>query len=391
MCQGGSRHLTLRWMGDGPEALTREVPAESKGLWSERKAALRVCDLFAGLGGFSCGALEAGAEVVLAIDSDPVPLKLLGANSPQTITVVATLGKDPVKIPPAGPDFHIHMSTPCTELSIARRGNTTLAVNTGLDMIRWAVELVLNRGDYSWSLENVSTKTTRALLIELEAAYPDRVAFGVFDSADFGAPQSRVRLIAGNPRLIRMLQGMPCARRVSVRDAFVKQGEALPASYYKNQTRSHSGAPTMRTIETQSFTVCAGHALTWCHADGKTVHVMTARESAILMGFPLSWRLPKGSRVSQQAVGNAVCVALSKAITLAAIAVQKGEAAVTVAEPPARALPPPATKKRRFKGISSEKHHSILRRLDELERAVHICRDKDASAPEPPPAPAAPF
>ena len=122
MCQGGSRHLTLRWMGDGPEALTREVPAESKGLWSERKAALRVCDLFAGLGGFSCGALEAGAEVVLAIDSDPVPLKLLGANSPQTITVVATLGKDPVKIPPAGPDFHIHMSTPCTELSIARRG-----------------------------------------------------------------------------------------------------------------------------------------------------------------------------------------------------------------------------------------------------------------------------
>ena len=53
---------------------------------------LRVVDLFAGLGGMTCGALEAGASVVLAVDSDPVPLKLLGANTPATTTVVATLG-----------------------------------------------------------------------------------------------------------------------------------------------------------------------------------------------------------------------------------------------------------------------------------------------------------
>ena len=41
----------------------------------------------------TCGALEAGAEVVLAVDSDPVPLKILGANAPHTTTVVATLGE----------------------------------------------------------------------------------------------------------------------------------------------------------------------------------------------------------------------------------------------------------------------------------------------------------
>ena len=57
----------------------------------------------------TCGALEAGASVVLAVDSDPVPLKLLGANTPATTTVVATLGegRDEVSLPPAGPDLHV--------------------------------------------------------------------------------------------------------------------------------------------------------------------------------------------------------------------------------------------------------------------------------------------
>ena len=320
---------------------------------------MRVCDLFAGIGGFTCGALEAGANVVLAVDSDPAPLKLLGANAPRTKTVVATLGKEAVELPPAAPDLHVHMSTPCTTLSMARGGKATTASDTGLQMIRWAVEFVLERGDHSWSLENVATKATRALFSELEAAHPERVAWAVFDSADFGAPQSRVRLIAGPKKLIRMLQGMPCLRRVSVRDAFAERGEVPPAGYCKNQTRSHGGDPTMRTVEAQSFTVCAGHALTWCHSNGKTVRVMTARDSSVLMGFPPSWRLPKGSRVSQRAVGNAVCVALSKAITLAAIAVLNGDAVVTT--------PPTPIKKRAIAEVSRGEYDALRRRVDKLE------------------------
>ena len=323
---------------------------------------MRVCDIFAGIGGFTCGALAAGANVVLAVDSDPAPLKLLGANAPRTKTVVATLGKEAVELPPAAPDLHVHMSTPCTTLSMGRRGKATTASDTGLQMIRWAVEFVLERGDHSWSLENVATKATRALFSELEAAHPERVAWAVFDSADFGAPQSRVRLIAGPKKLIRMLQGMPCSRRVSVRDAFAERGEVPPANHCKNQTRSHGGGPTMRTVEAQSHTVCSGHALTWCHPDGKTVRVMTARDSSVLMGFPSSWRLPKGSRVSQRAVGNAVCVALSKAITLAAIAVLNGDAVV--------ATPPTPIKKRAIAEVSRGEFDALRRRVDTLEERV---------------------
>ena len=331
---------------------------------------MRVVDLFCGLGGMTCGALEAGAEVVLAVDSDPVPLKILGANAPHTTTVVATLGEgcDEVSLPPAAPDLHVHLSTPCTELSAARRCTNADAAG-GLAMIHWAVNYVLGRNDCSWSLENVPTKATRALMAELVAAHSDRVAYGVFDSADFGAPQNRLRLLAGPPKLIRMLQGIPCARRVSVRDAFNRAGEELPAGYCKNQTRSQSGGPTMRPVETQSFTVCAGHALTWCDARGGTVRVMTARDSATLMGFPSTWALPKGSRAAQRAVGNAVCVALSKAIVLAAVAVQKGEASVPGEAVTAPAAPSPApTKTPRAFEVSYKQYRRLRRRVEALEK-----------------------
>jgi len=344
---------------------------------------MRVVDLFAGLGGMTCGAIEAGAEVVLAVDSDPTPLKVLGANAPQTTIIVATLGegRDEVSLPPAAPDLHVHLSTPCTEISVARRG-TSADTTGGLQMIRWAVSFALDRNEHSWSLENVPTKATRALMAELVAANPKRVAFGVFDSADFGAPQSRRRLIAGPPKVIRMLQGIPYARRVSVRDAFNRAGKELPAAYCKNQTRSQNGRPTMRGVETQSFTVCAGHALTWCDADGKTVSVMTARDSAILMGFPLTYTLPKGSRAAQRAVGNAMCVALSKAIVLAAIAVQKGDTAVsveTIAVPEALP-PPPPTKKRPAFELSHRQYRRLLRRVEALEGGMPISSTQHGDA-----------
>ena len=344
---------------------------------------MRVVDLFAGLGGMTCGAIEAGAEVVLAVDSDPTPLKVLGANAPQTTIIVATLGegRDEVSLPPAAPDLHVHLSTPCTEISVARRG-TSADTTGGLQMIRWAVSFALERNEHSWSLETVPTKATRALMAELVAANPKRVAFGVFDSADFGAPQSRRRLIAGPPKVIRMLHGIPYARRVSVRDAFNRAGKELPAAYCKNQTRSQNGGPTMRGVETQSFTVCAGHALTWCDADGKTMKVMTARDSAILMGFPSAWALPQGCRAAQRAVGNAMCVALSKAIVLAAIAVQKGEPAVlveTIPVPKAPAPPPTPIKKRSPFELSHKQYRRLRRRVEALEGGMSISKKLNTS------------
>ena len=53
---------------------------------------MQVCDLFCGLGGFSAGAIEAGAEVILGVDRGSVPLKLWAANVPGGRAKLATLG-----------------------------------------------------------------------------------------------------------------------------------------------------------------------------------------------------------------------------------------------------------------------------------------------------------
>ena len=191
-------------------------------------------------------------------------------------------------------------------------------------MLKWSLDLVLKRGDHSWSLENVSTPKTRAVLTEYASKFPGRVSFASLDAADFGAAQSRIRLIAGPPQLIKLLQEMPSARRVSVREAFALQGLAVPATCFKNQTRSRDGTPCRRSVEEQAFTVCASHALTWVEHDGRTVKVMSAQDSAVLMGFKASWRLAKGSRNAQRMVGNALCVPMARAIVEAAISIETG-------------------------------------------------------------------
>lgn len=283
---------------------------------------MQVVDLFCGVGGFSAGAIDAGAAVVLGSDKDSVPLKLWAANVPGGRAMLATLGSDDgdlIELPPPSPLVHIHSSPPCTDLSSVRHGSAA-NVEGGVQTLRWALDLVLERGDHSWSIENVSTPTTRAVLTEYAERFPDRVGFATLDAAEFGAAQTRIRLIAAPPKLIKLLQEMPSARRVSVREAFESRGLEVPATHFKNQTRNRDGTPCVRSVEEQSFTVCASHALTWCDREGKTYKVMTARESAILMGFAPTWRLPKGSRNAQRAVGNAMCVLMSKAIMEAALA-----------------------------------------------------------------------
>ena len=142
----------------------------------------------------------------MGVDHDPVPLKLWSANVPGGRAVLTSLGPsdDTVMLPPPSPHLHVHASTPCTDLSPARgRSATPADVAPGVRMLRWALDLVLKRGDHSWSLENVSTPKTREVLADYAARFPEKVAFATLDAADFGSPQTRIRLIAGPPALIK--------------------------------------------------------------------------------------------------------------------------------------------------------------------------------------------
>ena len=112
--------------------------------------------------------------------------------------------------------------------------------------------------------------------------------------------------------------------------------------------------------------MCASHALTWCDRDGKSVRVMTPTESAVLMGFPREWRLPHGSRVSQRAVGNALCVEMSMAIMETSIKLK------TETPPPAlnAAAKRPADAQSTSEYDTAEELHRILKRLRRMERVL---------------------
>ena len=165
------------------------------------------------------------------------------------------------------------------------------------------------------------------------------------------------------------------ARRVSVREAFTTVGLQLPATHFKNQTRSRAGGPCMRSVQEQSFTVCASHGLTWCDAGGATGRVMTARESAVLMGFQTTWRLPQGSRAAQRAVGNALCVAQSKAIVQVAISILSGEPVPVLPLPTSQTEPLAKPQEMHSRTIvnratKDKDHRKLCKRVRALEAVV---------------------
>ena len=99
---------------------------------------------------------------------------------------------------------------------------------------------------------------------------------------------------------------------------------------------------------------------------------LTVVEGAALMGFPVWWALPSGSRAGLRAVGNAVPPPLAKAVMACA-------AKAAVAAPPAPPAPPaqepaPPAPPKHGRGASNElsrlhrKLRRLIRRVDALER-----------------------
>ena len=215
-----------------------------------RAPPMRLVDAYCGTGGWSAGAIAAGCTPVLGIDCDHTPLQLWAANcAPAGRAACATLGTDePVDWPAAAPDVHVHLSPPCTSLSKARAGSASASsVAAALEAVRWCVQLVLERGYASWSLENVATPAVLACVAELARLHPVRVAYVVLDAADYGVPSNRVRLIASTPEVVRALKEMP-VRRVSVADAFAAAGLPLPAQFLKSNTTNRDGSPCVRSV-----------------------------------------------------------------------------------------------------------------------------------------------
>lgn len=168
---------------------------------------LTVIDLFCGAGGFSEGFRQVGFDVTFAVDNWNPALEAHKVNQPETETVKADLEKEflteeEIRARFPRPDVLIG-GPPCTEFSGSKRGGSG-DVAKGMKLVfalfRFAQVL---RPKY-WVMENVPRLlqtlpdhvTLREMGLKEEGIFriPRR---SIFNSADFGAPQKRMRLLSG--------------------------------------------------------------------------------------------------------------------------------------------------------------------------------------------------
>ena len=152
-----------------------------------------VIDLFCGMGGFSQGAIEAGAKVVLAVDLWEEALLVHAKNHPDTPIKRMTLGekyhfslfkREVEKWRKLGYHVHIHGSPPCQALSNASSRNP----EEGMPLVIWFLDCVKFADPDSWSMENV---------VPVRKRLPEGTPSVILNSADFGVAQTRRRCFAG--------------------------------------------------------------------------------------------------------------------------------------------------------------------------------------------------
>jgi len=155
------------------------------------KPLIQVIDLFCGGGGFTQGAINAGSQVVLAVDCWQPALDIHEANSPDVPTAKIELGGSIIETAivlrrslTSGCHFHLHGSPPCQNISNASNGDP----EDGMVLVRWFLDLVEYMQPDSWSMENV---------VPMAKRLPKGTPYVKLNSADFGVPQTRNRIFAG--------------------------------------------------------------------------------------------------------------------------------------------------------------------------------------------------
>ena len=152
-----------------------------------------VVDLFCGVGGFTQGAIDAGAEVILSVDAWDEACEVHRANHPDTRIDCIELGNplwykwllsflEPYR---GTHQIHLHGSPPCQALSNASSRNP----EEGMPLVIWFLNLVKSVQPDSWSMENV---------VPVRKRLPEGTPSVVLNSAYYGVPQTRSRCYAGS-------------------------------------------------------------------------------------------------------------------------------------------------------------------------------------------------
>jgi len=287
-------------------------------------------DLFAGAGGFSTAARQAGVKVLWCANHWPAAVAAHAANHPSTIHACQDLHQADFTQAPA---HDILLASPSCQGHARARGKerpshdaaraTAWAVVTCAKVHRPKAVIVENVPEFlDWVLYPAWVAAMQALGYVLEPH--------VCNSADYGVPQERIRVIivATRGRPLGLVQ--PKLPHVPARDiidlstgnwsAINKPGRAAATleriangraahgrefliSYYGNTRTGRSLDRPIGTITTKAR---------WAVVSGDRMRMLTREETIKAMGFPADYALPPDTTLSTHLLGNAVPPAMAQ-------------------------------------------------------------------------------
>lgn len=286
-------------------------------------------DLFAGLGGWSTGAKQAGVDVLWAANHWPEAVKWHSANHPTTEHVCQDLHQADWTQVPA---HDIMLASPCCQGHSNARGkangnpqhdasrSTAWAVVSASEFHKQELVIVENVAEFlDWSLYPAWAMAMESLGYSLSPH--------IVDCADLGVPQNRIRLFivctrSKNGLILDLpeLEHKPAssfidfdtgkwselnkpgraeatlARAAAGRKSF---GDRFVMPYYK----SGSGK-TGRSLDRPIGTITT--KARWGVVDGSRMRMLTVDETLVAMSFDKDIERPKQNYLTVHLAGNAV-------------------------------------------------------------------------------------
>jgi len=286
-------------------------------------------DLFAGLGGWSTGARDAGVKVLWAANHWPVAVEWHSANHPDTQHICQDLQQARWEDAPA---HDLLLASPCCQGHSKARGKSS--GNPQHDASRstaWAVVSALeyHRPELG-GIENVPEFLDWPLYPAWEAAVRAlgyQIAPHIVDCADLGVPQHRVRLFlvltkSKAPLNLQLQQhkhvpartfidfdagkwaaiekpGRAESTLTRVKNGRARFGDRFVMPYYG----SGSGL-TGRSLDRPIGTITTLDR--WAIVDGDRMRMISANEALAAQSFPKTTKRPDSHRLTLHMAGNAV-------------------------------------------------------------------------------------
>jgi DNA (cytosine-5)-methyltransferase 1 len=289
---------------------------------------MNAVDLFAGLGGFSEGATQAGCRVVWAANHWQAAVDIHAQNHPDTSHACQDLHQqDWTKVP--SHDLLL-ASWACQGFSRAR--GTDKPHHDAMRSTAWAVVSAIEcHRPYAFIGENVP-EFARWQLFPVWCSAMHALGYAltpmILDAADHGVPQHRLRLFIVGTRTKYPIE-LQLPRREHIPASSVVNFNVGKWSAVGKATRAHK---TLLRIEAgrqaygDQFVMPyygGGSGLTgrslhrplgtvttrdrWGLVDGDRMRMLTAEESRAFMGFPDTYKIPANHRLATFMLGNAVC------------------------------------------------------------------------------------